>query len=493
MVDCTPDPNLLESMRSVGYSLNTAVADIIDNSIAAHAKTISIRYFDHGEDPYMAIIDDGDGMDYETAVNAMKLAGTNPNAKRNASDLGRFGLGLKTASLSQARSVMLSTVQHGRQNTLRWDLDHVARTREWDLETLDEEQTNLELPRKVRDLMPSMHGTCVLWRNLDRLGNVAGDSLQDIDQAMLELSGYLGLVFHRFLHPYPEDEIERISITVNDEPVPERDPFLVNNLATQRQRMQRIPGTDATLCGYTLPYQNKLTMEDRSLLDLKQEKGHTLFDTQGFYIYRAYRLITWGSWFRLLTRKEATKLSRVQVDIPNNMDDEWTLDIKKSQATPPKTIRDAMKRYVEKLAAPSRRTQQFRGRKTSNDPEARIWDVISDRDGSFRYEINTDNPYVKGFIDNLSVEQRRDFSGMIKVFAAAFPYNDVQSRLSVDEHGAENSLTDDEIRECAQDMWMLANQLKHMSASAFVEKYKSKEPFSLCQNAEEILMEVSHE
>ena len=151
-----------------------------------------------------------------------------------------------------------------------------------------------------------------------------------------------------------------------------------------------------------------------------------------------------------------------------------------------------MKRYVEKLAAPSRRTQQFRGRKTSNDPEARIWDVISDRDGSFRYEINTDNPYVKGFIDNLSTEQRRDFSGMIKVFAAAFPYNDVQSRLSVDEHGAENGLTDDEIRECAQDMWMLANQLKHMSASSFVEKYKSKEPFSLCQNAEEILMEVSH-
>lgn len=492
MVDCTPDPNLLESMRSVGYSLNTAVADIIDNSIAAHAKTISIRYFDHGEDPYMAIIDDGDGMDYETAVNAMKLAGTNPNAKRNASDLGRFGLGLKTASLSQARSVMLSTVQYGRQNTLRWDLDHVAQTRKWDLETLDEEQTNLELPQKVRDLMPSTHGTCVLWRNLDRLGNVAGDSLQDIDQAMLELSGYLGLVFHRFLHPYPEDEIERISITVNDEPVPERDPFLVNNLATQRQRMQRIPGTDATLCGYTLPYQNKLTMEDRGLLDLKQEKGHTLFDTQGFYIYRAYRLITWGSWFRLLARKEATKLSRVQVDIPNNMDDEWTLDIKKSQATPPKTIRDAMKRYVEKLAAPSRRTQQFRGRKTSNDPEARIWDVISDRDGSFRYEINTDNPYVKGFIDNLSVEQRRDFSGMIKVFAAAFPYNDVQSRLSVDEHGAENGLTDDEIRECAQDMWMLANQLKHMSASSFVEKYRSKEPFSLCQNAEEILMEVSH-
>lgn len=156
MVDCTPDPNLLESMRSVGYNLNTAIADIIDNSIAANAESISIRYFDHGEDPYMAIIDDGDGMDYETAVNAMKLAGTSPNATRNNSDLGRFGLGLKTASLSQARSVMVSTVQNGHQHTLRWDLDHVAQTHTWDLETMDERQTSLEMPEKYATSCPAV-------------------------------------------------------------------------------------------------------------------------------------------------------------------------------------------------------------------------------------------------------------------------------------------------------------------------------------------------
>lgn len=179
MVDCTPDPNLLESMRSVGYSLNTAVADIIDNSIAAHTKTISIRYFDHGEDPYVAIIDDGDGMDYETAVNAMKLAGTNPNAKRNANDLGRFGLGLKTASLSQARSVMLSTVQHGRQNTLRWDLDHVARTREWDLETLDEEVAHTVFGvrhHNAHDFLPRMGRTIADTPFEKEQRDVMGDS-----------------------------------------------------------------------------------------------------------------------------------------------------------------------------------------------------------------------------------------------------------------------------------------------------------------------------
>ena len=267
---CTPDPNLLESMRSVGYNLNTAVADIIDNSIAAHARQVSIRYFNHGEEPYVAIIDDGDGMDYDTAINAMKLAGANPNSTRSMNDLGRFGLGLKTASLSQARSVLLSTIQDSVQCTLRWDLDHVAATRQWDLEILDHEQTQQALPSKVRELLPSAHGTCVLWRNLDRLQTTAGDSLREIDQVMLELSEYLGLVFHRYLHPYPEDAIEQIDITVNGVPVPERDPFLIKS--SRVTPVQRIPGTDAFLYGYTLPYQNKLTEDDKKLLNLREEQ-----------------------------------------------------------------------------------------------------------------------------------------------------------------------------------------------------------------------------
>ena len=368
-VTCTPDPSLLESMRSVGYSLNTAVADVVDNSIAAQAQQVSIRYFDYGESPYIAIIDDGTGMDEHEAISAMKLAGTDSSHERRANDLGRFGLGLKTASLSQARSLLLCSVKNGHQTTLRWDLDHVAAVRDWELEVLNEQQTIRALPTKVRDLMPSTHGTCVLWRNLDRLETVAGDSLQDMDQAMSELSDYLGLVFHRFTHPYPNDGIPKVELTVNGMPVPKRDPFLTESMATQPQRLQRIPGTEATLCGYTLPYPNKLTDEDKETLGLTSGKRQTLSDTQGFYVYRAYRLITWGSWYRLLPRKPGTKLSRVRVDIPNSMDDEWTLDIKKSRATPPKVIRDAMKRYVSKLSTPSRKTQKWRGRKTSEEPE----------------------------------------------------------------------------------------------------------------------------
>lgn len=234
---------------------------------------------------------------------------------------------------------------------------------------------------------------------------------------MDELTGYLALVFHRFTHPYPDDDIRQIVIDINGYPIPQRDPFLRDNPAVQTTGVQRIGNLGATLRGYTLPYQNRLRDEDKKLLDLSEQRGKTLTDTQGFYVYRAYRLITWGSWFRMLPKKQATKLSRVQVDIPNSLDAEWTLDIKKSRATPPKIISDVMKRYVDRLAKPSRRAQQFRGRRKNDAPLAPVWDVVDDRDGAFRYEINRNNPYIASFLDSLSPEQQGAFINIVNVLS----------------------------------------------------------------------------
>lgn len=478
-------------MRSVGYDLNTAIADIIDNSIAAHATRISVLYFGHGEEPYIAIVDDGDGMDERTAFEAMQLAGNSPNEKRAANDLGRFGLGMKTASLSQARSLLVTTIQSGSRTTLRWDLDAVARAGEWTLAQLDEMEALEALPEKVRDAMPVMHGTCVLWRNLDKLETLAGKSLRDIDKAMVELTGYLALVFHRFTHPYPDDDITRINIDVNGYPLPRRDPFLRDNLAVQATGAQRIGTSGAMLRGYTLPYQNRLRDEDRKLLDISEQRGKTLTDTQGFYVYRAYRLITWGNWFRMLPKKSETKLSRVQVDIPNSLDAEWTLDIKKSRATPPKTVSEVMKRYVDRLAKPSRRVQQFRGRKKSNDPQAPMWDIVDDRDGAFRYEINATNPYVASFLNTLTPEQRRAFDGMASALSSAIPYEDMQSRFAMDRKAPNPVITDEQAREFANSMWLLHDAMG-LSATQFVEHFKTIEPLSLCPNAETILKETTH-
>ena len=488
---CAPNPNLLESMRSVGYDLNTAIADIIDNSIAANATKISILYFGQGEEPYIAIVDDGDGMDDQTAFEAMQLAGNSPNENRASNDLGRFGLGLKTASLSQARSLLMTTLQDGARTTLRWDLDAVARAGEWTLEQLNEKETLSALPQRVHDAMPVSHGTCILWRNLDKLETLTGRSLREIDKAMDELTGYLALVFPRFTHPYPDDDIRQIVIDINGYPIPQRDPFLRDNPAVQTTGVQRIGNLGATLRGYTLPYQNRLRDEDKKLLDLSEQRGKTLTDTQGFYVYRAYRLITWGSWFRMLPKKQATKLSRVQVDIPNSLDAEWTLDIKKSRATPPKIISDVMKRYVDRLAKPSRRAQQFRGRRKNDDPLAPVWDVVDDRDGAFRYEINRNNPYIASFLDSLSPEQQGAFINIVNVLSMTIPYEDMQSRFAMDKRPESFSVTDEQARVFAEQMWLL-NSIGGLSPQQFVSRFRNVEPISLCHNGESILKEVSH-
>ena len=488
---CAPNPSLLESMRSVGYDLNTAIADIVDNSIAANATRVSILYFDYGDEPYIAIVDDGYGMDERQAFEAMQLAGNSPSRDRASNDLGRFGLGLKTASLSQARSLLVTTLRENVRTTLRWDLDAVARTGEWTLEQLDADETLAALPAKVHDSISILHGTCVLWRSLDKFETLAGKSLRDIDKVMAELVEYLALVFHRFTYPYPYDDIQQVTIDINGHVLPRRDPFLEDNPAVQRTPVQHIGLSGVTLRGYTLPYQNRLKNEDRELLHLGEQHGRTLADTQGFYIYRAHRLITWGNWFRMLPKKQATKLSRVRVDIPNSLDSEWTLDIKKSRAMPPKVVSDAMRRYVDRLAKPSRKAQQFRGRRKSNDPYAPVWDVVDDRDGAFRYEVNRKNPYIETFLDMLTNEQRNMFESLVQVLSDTIPYADMQSRFAVDKHAEPSAFDDVQARLFAEQVWKVYERLG-MTAERFIEYFKNTEPMCLCHNGETILKEVSH-
>ena len=167
-LDVAPSVRLLESMRSVGYSFEAALADLIDNSITAGATTIDVDA-DVIDGEYVAILDDGRGMSSELAKEALRLAGH--AGERDVDDLGRFGLGLKTASLSQARSVTVVTRRAGATTALRWDIDHVLETGRWSLLLLGDDQIQ-HLPL-WDSLNAQESGTLVIWRSLDLL---LGDS-----------------------------------------------------------------------------------------------------------------------------------------------------------------------------------------------------------------------------------------------------------------------------------------------------------------------------
>jgi len=155
-IDATPSAALLiESIRDIGYTIETAIADLIDNSISASAKNIEIYLIDDSDgNPILSIQDDGIGMSDEELKLAMRLGSKDPNIKRPKDDLGRFGLGLKTASFSQCRELTVETYKEGKMTSLTWDLDEVKKQNAWVV--IENEPGELK------------QGTKIIWKKIDR-------------------------------------------------------------------------------------------------------------------------------------------------------------------------------------------------------------------------------------------------------------------------------------------------------------------------------------
>jgi hypothetical protein len=391
--DVAPDPQLMESMRAVGYTLETAIADIIDNSITAGGDLVDVR-FTVTPEPRIAIIDNGAGMDQEALVHAMKLAGRPPSVQRQPHDLGRFGLGLKTASLSQARSLTVATKQGQALRAVRWDLDHLKATGRWSLQVLDDGEARL-LPY-IENIVSYQNGTLVLWEKLDQFHLNADQVEGQLDALMMRVREHLSLVFHRFVGSTMPPLTKPLTLRINGAAVPKIDPFLTGHRGTQQgpREFVLVEGTHVTVQPFTLPYISKLTAADRRAALV----AGSLRDSQGFYIYRGGRLVLWGTWFRIMSRDELGKLARVQVDMPNTLDHLWALDIKKSSAFPPPEVTKHLKRIADRIVGPSRRVHQFRGRRLDTDKVERLWNLVDER-GTFRYEINRDHPLVTTLAD----------------------------------------------------------------------------------------------
>lgn len=422
-IELTPDPFLLESMRAVGYSFETAVADVIDNSIAADAGTVHLLTSPNGPQR-VSIFDDGAGMDRDEAIRAMRLAAKSPNEVRSDSDLGRFGLGLKTASLSQCRRLTVATKRDAVLTVLRWDLDHVIRSGRWmvlELSAHDAEAL------QGWDLLDGVeHGTLVSWDDLDLLTMTEGSAQSDFDSAVARVRDHCALVFHRFVSGI---DAPKVRMTVNGNDFEVFDPFLTKNKSTDvRTEDLKLDGQTLPVVAYTLPFINKMTTADRRLA----LAPGAFRDSQGFYVYRAGRLVVWGTWFRLNPKSEMGKLARVRVDVPNSLDHLWVLDIKKSSANPPRELREALKNLALQFVKPSAQVQTFRGRRPKNeDGVVRFWNVIVDRN-NFRYEINRDHPVVRGFADSIPTEHLGNLTGLIEGLEQTFPILDAHNRLSQD-------------------------------------------------------------
>ena len=406
--------SLIESLRDIGYSLESAVADIIDNSITARCRKVDL-FFDWDERrPFIAILDNGDGMTQKELLKAMRPGSMSPLEKRASKDLGRFGLGLKTASFSQGRKLTVVSRKKGVINACCWDLDFVTKEDKWLLQVLNLKEA-ASLPHF--DSIPES-GTLVVWEQLDRvIDQTASQNTEaNLYEKMDLVRRHLELVFHRYLKGEPG--LERVSIYMNNDELSPFDPFNSKHRATQLLPEERLPfkGETIVIQPYILPHHSKTNRKTYEYY--AGDAGY--LKNQGFYVYRNARLLISGSWFRLARQSELTKLARVKIDLPNNLDHLWSIDVKKSRATPPAAIRLRLKGIIDKITGSSKRIYKKRGRKLTDDRVVSVWNRNAGR-GEIFYTVNREHPLMQKFSAEVDDDKLGLFFDVLELIESRFP------------------------------------------------------------------------
>lgn len=359
-IENPPDPaRIMDGLRDTGYDFNTAVADIIDNSIAAEATRICVHVDPDAQmNVTVSVADNGYGMDFDGLKNAMKY-GSDKRVEQNS--LGKFGLGLKTASTAFCRRLSVVSRPSGNAETLKvcWDLDYIATTNRWSL--IQEEPTDDDLDI-LCEAAGDGSGTLVLWENIDRLFqreySTIGAARNALKRYVSTLKDHIALVYQRFLDPRDTRE-HNVTIWLNDEEIRPFDPFCTSEEKTvllqslDDLEVESDDGGDTAhmvLRAYLLPRKDEFSTKEAASAS---RLGN---DTQGFYVYRENRLIHSGDWMGMFKTEPHLSLLRVEFSFDHKADEYFHVDIKKSRILLNDTIYDYIKNQF--LPAPRREAEQ---------------------------------------------------------------------------------------------------------------------------------------
>jgi hypothetical protein len=419
--DFTPDPiSLLESSRSLGYSIEEAISDLIDNSISANAKNIVYEFHWNVGDPFFLLKDDGNGMTNENdeLVKSFRLGSKNPLEERDSNDLGRFGFGMKTASLSQARTLTVITKKRGCDIISRsLDLKFIAEIKQgWKLKKVSDE----ELKSEISYLNTLESGTIIKWSDWDR----APSNKNDFVSLISNINNYLGVCFHRYIE-------KGVKIYCHETQLIACSPIPIGEGSTKYSEIKLSNKSSAKQTAFILQHP-KFWKENYE--NISQFNSFRLFEgferQQGIYIYRCDRLLTpKGGWLGLISKGNSAKLARVVIEYPNNADSIWSLDVTKTNASIPFEFKAAIKDLIEAAQKASfekiARGNRSVNRNLNPSNNAMIWKIAKDNEfDSFKYSINTEHPICRYFVsENLITEKNLIF--LAQIFSNNIPISDI--------------------------------------------------------------------
>lgn len=387
---------MIASLRALGYDLPLAIADLIDNSISAKSRHICIDYQWEGNDSWIRIHDDGLGMTEEQLKEAMRLGSQSPNEERKPEDLGRFGLGLKTASFSQCRMLTVQTKTPDGKISIRcWDLDHVERSNKWEIGTT----VTADVKKLLSPIDEVAHGTIILWQKLDRIvGDCDAEINEDLrdsfyEKFLLWVKPNLETIFHRYL-----SAPINLSIRVGRDILKPWDPYLTSNHFTQKLPKEKYENGSIELNPYVLPHVSKRSQQE----NLVGAGPRGWNSQQGFYLYRNKRLIVPGGYLDFQIKpEEHYKLARIRMDINNKMDKEWKIDIRKAAASPPDRLRPELEKVAKATRAEAVKIYKARIGAPRNYSKKNLEEVwVKKRIGEkIVYKINRENEVIKSLLE----------------------------------------------------------------------------------------------
>ncbi|NUU53251.1 ATP-binding protein [Paenibacillus taichungensis] len=413
---------VIQALRNIGYKSQTAIADIVDNSIDAHASAIDLK-FEYGDgDGYILIKDNGSGMDNDELQKAMTIGSKDPREERDKNELGRFGMGLKTAGFSLGKRVSVISKKNGILSERCWDLDLVSKHNKWYLFKNVPEGILRKLPNIEGD-----SGTIVYIDKLDRFSK-AGSSTplkkNSYFAKIKRIHDYLELVYHLLLN-------DNLTITINNNKLMGWDPFLLDMPEVIREKIIegekqafRVNGKRVIVRPYVLPHPSNYNSTEFSLAGgIRGWREH-----QGFYIYRENRLVTFGDWLGLFKKESIYDLIRIRVDFLNASDDDWKIDIKKSSISIPEEAKENLESIGRFYRQISQDIMLYRTKRASGSQTKRAigtlntWELDNDSNHG-KYVLNRLHPILNEILANIDDETTKQLKLYLNLIELGSPMN----------------------------------------------------------------------
>ena len=438
IIDASPRASShIKTLQSLGYTFNSAISDIIDNSITAQSKNIYI-FFDFNNSR-ISILDDGYGMSEAELKSNLIIGCKDPSVDRDKKDLGRFGTGLKTASFSTCKKVtILSKPKDMNINAGQYDINQIIQSDKWLVNLLNKE----EIKNLGTYLESQNHsGTEVIWQDLKQYKNITNDDLEKImSKDSDSLRKHIALHFHKFL-----SGPSAIKIFINNVVIMPIDPFFKNKQGYQEGKIEdhhefvdtaRSKSGSITVKAHIIPHHDFMTAEE-----IDRHGGlENIHKDQGLYIYREKRLIMYGGWMGLKPKFTVARLARVEIEVSSNFDEEWSTNVMKTSLQLPSRIKNMIKKLIQTPIERSKKEYVFRGNIEEEDD---FWSVKSnDRDKSITYLVNKDNIMLTKILKSLSGDDRKILLKYLKDICEHLPLNSILQRMNADPKSVKQEITD---------------------------------------------------